>query len=377
MYDKQGAIMRQTLYAKGVIKKELFSTTKSTMPTVGYKKAFLIGIEKYAKPQDYTIAATNKKYKQMQDLDGMVNDVNLIKNVLVSFQGFRAENVQLLTNEKATRYEILENLTKFSSTLVKDDIVYLHFSACNSAWLIPESFIFSTDYYKSATDDVNKYWITTNEIEKIFSNIRKKIGNHGQLVVSYDVGGNGVDRDEKKDLAADSVKFRGESTGVLFSSSASAQNSQVPFLFISGTSKNEVAYEQRDANGKAYGLFSYNLAQVLKYPYPLTGENLIDEIKFTVKNQTPTSYSNFPQFLFEQNQGETEQNHIASQNASLPEIAPKGNTHVISVGISKYPKLAKLSFENCVPPMRRPTMTYFTDQYTSLAGNWKSSFLIC
>jgi antitoxin component YwqK of YwqJK toxin-antitoxin module len=365
MFDSKGTIVRQTIYVAGKVKKEVLTVQKSMSAPADYKKAFLVGIEKYTEPVNYNVATTNKKYiPVMEEILGMINDVNLLKNVLVANQGFKPENIKLLTDGQATRQGVLDNLAKFTAQLAKDDVVYLHFSACNFTDVVRDGFILTADYYKSKADTTNKYWITISEMQKIFNGIKRKIGAPGQLVVSYDASGSGgteKSKVAKKTAPTDTVKFRGESDGVLFSSN---QNRQVPFLFLSGTSENQLAYGTTDVDDKPYGLFSYNLAQVLKYPYPLTGEDLIDEIKLSVTVQTPLLYSSFPQFVFERNQT------TVDDNLSLSNFKSKGNTHVISVGISKYPKLAKLSFENCVADAASYN-DYFTDQYTSLTGTGK------
>lgn len=363
LYDTKGTVVRQTIYASGIIKKEVISNKNASTVRVSYKKALLIGIENYAEPKDYIAPKINKQYFPIQGVTGMINDVNLLKNVLISHQGFKSENVKVLTDERATRQGILDQLSNLTAQLQKDDVVYLHFSACNMPNEQTSSFIFTSDYYKSKADTVNKFLITNAEMQKIFNGIRKKIGMRGQLVVSYDAGGSGGAEKNSKDTRTtiDSVKFRGESTGVLFSS---AQNRQVPFLFISGTKENEIAYDTKGEDGKTYGLFSYNLAQVLKYPYSQTGENLLEGIKINITQQTPNIYSNFPQFVFERNQTSEE------QGLSLATIKPKGNAHVISVGISNYPKSTKLSFENCVADALS-YHNYFTDQYTSLTETGK------
>ncbi len=81
-------------------------------------KALLVGVNKYCLPGC--------------DLKGCVNDVTNMRDVLLKYFGFKAEQVRLVVDERATREAILERL----EWLVKDagpaDRVLFHFSGHGS-----------------------------------------------------------------------------------------------------------------------------------------------------------------------------------------------------------------------------------------------------
>jgi hypothetical protein len=358
-YNTQGIISRQYIYNKGLVVKTLVEPVRMTSSTASnYKKALLIGINQYTRPVDYTAKEINDRYIEVYNIAGSVNDVNLIKSKLISGQGFNKDNVGLLTDQQATKAGILKALNNFAAKLIPSDIAFLHFSALSyDASKVKdgnEVFILASDYYKGKSDTTTNYWITKKEIEQVFDSIKKKIGSKGQLIVSFDACGQSADnaKDEKKN----DVQFRGEANGLLFSSK---KYTNVPFVILSGTSGDELSMES-SKNGITYGNYSYALANALALPYSLTDEDLINEVKANVTKQNPNYYSNFPQYLFEQNQSST-----TEQGTMLVEIKPKGNAHIISVGISKYPRTGKLSFLNCVADAKTYDQ-YFTDQYKNL-----------
>ncbi|WP_316786718.1 caspase family protein [Pedobacter frigiditerrae] len=368
-FNMDGVVSRQYIYSKGNVVKTLVEPIRTPNSTASnYKKALLIGINQYTRPVEYTAKEINDKFIEVYNIAGSVNDVNLIKSKLISGQGFNKENVSLLTDGQATKAGILQALNNFAAKLLPSDIAFLHFSALSyDATKVKdgnEVFILASDYYKGKSDTVNTYWITKKEIEQVFDAIKKKIGSKGQLIVSYDACGQSADnaKDEKKN----EVQFRGEQGSLLFSSK---KYTDVPFVILSGTSGDELSMEA-SKNGVTYGIYSYALANALALPYSITDEDLINEVRLNVTKQNPNYYSNFPQYLFEQNQSSTE------QGVTLAEIKPKGNAHIISVGISKYPKTGKLSFLNCVADATSYNQ-YFTDQYKSVSetGN-VSSYLL-
>ena len=86
---------------------------------VGQRKALLIGINDYALPA-------------IPDLRGAVNDVNRLAEVLQTKMNFSPENVIKLTDQQATRDNILNELSAFINKVQRDDLVYIHFSGHGS-----------------------------------------------------------------------------------------------------------------------------------------------------------------------------------------------------------------------------------------------------
>lgn len=97
----------------------LDSSTNVILPELpplrsGRKRALLVGINKYQIPN--------------ADLNGCVNDVTRMRDLLVDVYGFDPDNIRLLTDERATREGILERLYwLFEGSQAGDEIVF-HYS---------------------------------------------------------------------------------------------------------------------------------------------------------------------------------------------------------------------------------------------------------
>lgn len=85
--------------------------------TSGTKRALLIGIN---------------DYRAVPTLQGSLNDVAAIQEVLVTRWGFARDNVRVLTNAAATRAGVLAALDRFVREAKPNDTVYLHYSGHGS-----------------------------------------------------------------------------------------------------------------------------------------------------------------------------------------------------------------------------------------------------
>ena len=83
----------------------------------GMKRALLIGID---------------AYQRIKPLDGCVNDVNLMRDVLAGIFGFPHENMTMLVNDEATRAGILAALDSFVDSVQQDDLVVIHYAGHGS-----------------------------------------------------------------------------------------------------------------------------------------------------------------------------------------------------------------------------------------------------
>src|SRR5688572_18681011 len=86
---------------------------RTDVDSAGRKRALLIGIN---------------NYRAVPKLQGSLNDVETIKQVLLTRWGFEEANIQSLTNEKATRDGILTALKKFVVDTKPPDTIYIHYS---------------------------------------------------------------------------------------------------------------------------------------------------------------------------------------------------------------------------------------------------------
>ena len=81
------------------------------------RRAMLIGID---------------TYPHVPQLDGCVNDVRLMRSVLVGTFGFAPDNINLLTNGQATRDAILSAFDALIAATSTDDIVVIHYAGHGS-----------------------------------------------------------------------------------------------------------------------------------------------------------------------------------------------------------------------------------------------------
>jgi hypothetical protein len=82
------------------------------------RRAVLIGINRYRIPG--------------ADLRGCVNDVKNMRQVLVKYCGFRAANVRVLTDFKATKKAMQGAITSLVTSGRKGDVLFLHYSGHGS-----------------------------------------------------------------------------------------------------------------------------------------------------------------------------------------------------------------------------------------------------
>jgi hypothetical protein len=90
----------------------------SDSPHRGSKRALLIGVNKYAYP--------------WWELQGCVNDVELMRSLLQENFGFPPENISLLRDEEATREAILSELRSLVEATNRDDVVVIHYAGHGS-----------------------------------------------------------------------------------------------------------------------------------------------------------------------------------------------------------------------------------------------------
>jgi hypothetical protein len=71
-------------------------------------------------------------YKNVNDLQGCINDVTNVRNILKTFFGFRNNDIRVLTNERATKKNILYRLERMVKKAKKGDLLIFHFSGHGS-----------------------------------------------------------------------------------------------------------------------------------------------------------------------------------------------------------------------------------------------------
>ena len=111
----------------------------TTTATATGRRALLIGIDAYVAPN--------------RALTGCVNDVELMRDVLVKRFHFPEGNVELLTNERATRLGILQALEKLHQATQPNDNVVIHYAGHGSQM---------TDREGDETNGLDSTWHTVD-----------------------------------------------------------------------------------------------------------------------------------------------------------------------------------------------------------------------
>lgn len=95
--------------------------------------ALLIGINKYIKP-DASTPAGQLGRSSINDLNGCINDVDAISEVMKLRFGFSQQNMVSLLDEQATRKGILDAMQALKNKCVKGDVVFIFYSGHGSQY---------------------------------------------------------------------------------------------------------------------------------------------------------------------------------------------------------------------------------------------------
>lgn len=95
----------------------LGAASAGTAEADGVRRALLIGVN---------------QYQGVPDLRGALNDVELLRSLLVTRYGFREEHVRVVIDTEATRAGILAALEKLAGQAGPEDLVYVHYSGHGS-----------------------------------------------------------------------------------------------------------------------------------------------------------------------------------------------------------------------------------------------------
>ena len=99
----------------------------------GEKRALLVGINDYTASRLPATATPSPENRDWRDLEGAVNDVAILRALLVARYGFEPANVVVLTDQQATRAAILEALNRdLVKPSKKDDVVLFYYSGHGS-----------------------------------------------------------------------------------------------------------------------------------------------------------------------------------------------------------------------------------------------------
>lgn len=218
------------------------------------------------------------------------NDVPLIMRALEG-QGFKAQNITLITDRKATKSGIVNAMNTLIRTAGKGDIIVVHYSGHGQqisddngdeidkldetlvSWDAPAY------YNKGYTGEKH---LRDDEFGELISALRLKIGSDGQILVFMDSCHSGTGtRGEKP-----AVKIRGGLDPLIIPEFESITpgglkegekgfgmneappgtrgtgGGMAPMVLFAGASFNELNYETIDENGNGVGSLSYSITKV-------------------------------------------------------------------------------------------------------------------
>ncbi len=237
------------------------------------KKALLIGIGKY--PEQGGWATINSS-----------NDLGLLRESLQA-QGFNKENILELSEDQATKANILKMIkVDFTGKLSKGDIAYFHFSGHGQQMQDKNGDeVDGLDECIVPFDSPKKYvegqyegerLISDDELNGALTDVRKKLGPNGHLIVLLDAchsgtgtRGSALARGTTEVMASKNYteNLNKKSLTKEFKQTEQASTTGLaPFVAFFGAAQNQLNYEMTDDKKVSYGSLSYafskNLVQI-------------------------------------------------------------------------------------------------------------------
>jgi len=219
--------------------------------SAGAKRALLIGIN---------------KYRAVPKLQGSLNDIETMKQVLMTRWGFPEVNIRLLTDEQATREGILAALNLFVKQTGPLDTVYIHYSGHGSQVVdlngdepddkLDETLVPQDGRTGSIPD------ITDDELDAIFGRLPTKKAfivldscHSGTATRSLDIRTRSIPQDTRVDL------YR-KPAGTEIQTRGSIQLLPSQYVLMTGAASHQEALDG-PVGGRYHGFFSYALSKSL------------------------------------------------------------------------------------------------------------------
>jgi hypothetical protein len=207
-------------------------------------------------------------YQQLPTLNGALNDVEVMRDLIVHRYGFDPANVTVLTDNQATREGILQALNSLASRAGPSDTVYIHYSGHGSQVEDlsgdEEDGLDETICPQDArTPDVPD--ITDDEIDEIVSKFRTPRvfivmdschSGTGLRSATSNIRVRSVPRDERTYL------YKSGPKNVLTRAVVKLPQTE-RYVLITGAAANQNALDGPFANGRYHGLLSYALEESL------------------------------------------------------------------------------------------------------------------
>src|SRR5436309_10620517 len=226
------------------------------------RHALLIGINDYSASHLPAIPGRSVPERDVPNLDGAVNDVQIMRDLLVTLHGFNASDIGILTDQTATRSAIFRELgQRLVESTRSGDVVFFYFSGHGSqvrnsrsreADRLDES-ILPADSRRGAPD------IRDKELLAIFNAI---LDRGARLTIVLDTchsgsGARGLDG---------GLHYRGVSPDLRdvadpFDAPAPERRGA---LVLSAAQDFDLAFETLDDSGKIRGAFTWALARAMR-----------------------------------------------------------------------------------------------------------------
>ena len=259
------------------------ATGRLASKPVSTKYALLIGIDQY----------DNDAFKL---LEGAKNDVKLMKDILISRFGMKAENIVILMDEKATHITIKNQFDTLAQKIKPGDMVYIHYSghgsytcdlngdedpvwAKDSTWVCYGARSTSGDSGKSCSEvlaskkaepveapvmglgQLNDYDILDDEIHTWLASLEKKTDQ--VIFVSDSCHSGTVSRGENALMTRGApIDMRAHPLGT-----SPVETTLLSGIRVTACRDEEKANEYRE-NGTTHGLFTWFWAQSLQEAQP-------------------------------------------------------------------------------------------------------------
>ncbi|MBU0488511.1 MAG: caspase family protein [Bacteroidetes bacterium] len=261
------------------------------------RRALMIGVDTYY-PKDVDVLASTEKFKpkKISNLDGCVNDVLAVKEVLVSRFEFLQDNITTLLNEEASRKGIIESFEKLIRTSQKGDVVVIYYAGHGSQ--VKNSLSQEADKRDETMVPADAFKGIMHIRDKELAVLWQRLVDKGVVVtVIYDSCHSGsIGRGT---LTDDPPKSRFTDPDTLDARDASIppQPEKNGALIISAAQDDEVAMEQKDENGLPHGAFTYAFLQTIKtMPVNANASDVFSSIraimKYNGKKQEPVLAGN-------------------------------------------------------------------------------------
>lgn len=239
------------LIGSATVHQEQVAAQSSGEHSAGAKRALLIGIN---------------KYRAVPKLQGSLNDIETMKQVLTTRWGFPEANIRLLTDEQATREGILAALNLLVKQTGPLDTVYIHYSGHGSQVAdlngdepddkLDETLVPQDGRTGSIPD------ITDDELDAIFGRLPTKNAfivldscHSGTATRSLDIRTRSIPQDTRVDL------YR-KPAGAEIHTRGNIQLLPSQYVLMTGAASHQEALDG-PVGGRYHGFFTYALSKSL------------------------------------------------------------------------------------------------------------------